>query len=106
MKEFFMNGNPRTNFVTWVREQFPELEKFNERKEQYSTLVERLNEVHEAAIVVLEETIKKANEKVREYYLDDLDRLKTNYKAGDYVQYAKALEIFIEAIEQEANNGI
>jgi hypothetical protein len=101
-----MNGNPRTNFVNWVRAEFPELDKFNERKEQYEGLVERLDEVHEAAIVVLEETIKKANQKVRDYYLDYLDRLKTNYKAGDYVEYAKALEIFIESIEQEAQSGI
>ena len=106
MKEFIMNGNPRINFVNWVKEQFPELEKFNQRKEQYSGLIERLHEVHEAAIVVLEETIKKSNKRVKNYYLDDLNRLKINYKAKDYVQYAKALEIFVEAIEQEAQNGI
>ena len=100
-REFKMNGKPRENLISWLKDQFPELPKYISVRETYSPLVERVHEVHEAALTVLELTIHSGNPWLKTYYEDDLERLKLAYGAKDFIAYTKGLAELIKAIEEE-----
>jgi len=63
--------------------------------------VERIHEIHEAAITVLELTVKTGNKWLKTYYEDDLERLKLAYGAKDLVSYTVNLAVLVKAIEEE-----
>ncbi|MBP7708558.1 hypothetical protein KA107_02640 [Candidatus Pacearchaeota archaeon] len=100
-KEFRMNGKPRENLASWLKEQFPDLPNYISSKTEYTQLVERVHEVHEAALTVLELTLKSKNIWLKNYYEDDLERLKSAYGAKDLAAYTKEIAGLVKAIEEE-----
>jgi len=100
-KPFKIDTQPRLEFMDWIKEEFPEIKKYSSGKEDYRDLVERIHEVHEAALTVLELTIRTSAEPIRKYYEDDLENLKAAYQAKDFRIYTKYLATFVEAIEGE-----
>ena len=99
--EFEIKGHHRLDFKDWVKKEFPELQQYASKDEPYAPLVERINEVHEAAILILELTMSTSCAKLREYYEDDLRNLKTDYSAKDYRRYAHHLAVLVDAIDVE-----
>lgn len=100
-RSFEMNSHPRFDFKEWIRQEFPDLKKYIESKENYKALEERFDEVHEAAITILELTLRTSDEKIVRYYSDDLENLSAAYQAKDFKTYTKHLATLIDAIEGE-----
>lgn len=100
-KHFDPRFNPRREFLTWVRDQFPELKVYASRCEEYSELKERIAEVHESAMTVLNLVMTRSDNSLRRYYADDLENLQAAYNARDIGIYARHLETFVDAIEVE-----
>lgn len=100
-KNFRMNGMPTKNLAYWLKDQFPNLIEYSDERRQYRKLANRIHEVHEAAITVLELTIKRGDARVKTYYEDDLERLKLSYNARDFVKYTEDLATLLKAIEEE-----
>ena len=100
-RAFTIEHHPRRDFFKWVREQFPELEKYDSMRKEYPDLVRRIHEVHGAAITVLSLTKECSGEAIKEYYQGDLEKLNSAYQAKDVVAYASNLELFLGGIEWE-----
>jgi len=100
-KPFKWEFHPRKEFQEWVKSEFPELKTHAARGESYRNLVDRINEVQEAAMSVLNIVMKNSDARIREYYSDDLQNLQASYRARDVVTYAKHLDAFVDAIEWE-----
>lgn len=100
-KEFKMNGKPRENLASWLKDQFPDLPNYISVQREYAPLVSRVHEVHEAALTVLELTLKAGNPWLKTYYEDDLQRLKTAYAARDLAAYTNEIAGLVKAIEEE-----
>jgi len=99
-KQFIFEKSPREDFARWVREQFPALKRYSDAGKDYRKLEKRWDEVHEAAITVLDLTMRTSNYSFTHYYEDDLQNLKAAYYARDFRRYAKCLNTFAEAIER------
>lgn len=93
--------HPRKEFMEWVRQEFPELKRYVIRKENYFDLGRRVDEVHEAAMLVLDLTMKNSVPEIKRYYSDDLKKLRASYEAKDLINYTGHLCAFIDAIDVE-----
>lgn len=100
-KHFDPRFHPRKEFLSWVRDQFPELRTYAFKSEEYPDLRERFTEVHECAMTVLELVMTRSDNTLKRYYSDDLDNLQAAYRARDVGVYARHLETFVEAIDVE-----
>ncbi len=100
-KPFKWEYHPRIEFAKWIRQEFPELRRYQFSEENYADLEERIHEVHEAAMLVLNFTMEKSDFPIRNYYSEDLEHLKGDYQAKDFKAYAKHLDAFADAIDVE-----
>ena len=100
-KPFAWKFHPRKEFREWVREQFPQLARDIARSEKCPELESRIHEVHEAAMLVLDLVMQHSDSSTRRYYEEDLQKLRADYKAKDFVAYASHLDSFVDAIEVE-----
>jgi len=99
--KFESGFDPRRNFARWIRGQFPELKGKSVAGVNYPELEERLDEAHEAAMLVLGLTMERSGSPIVDYYSEDLKRLERAYEKKDFREYAGNLNAFVDAIEVE-----
>ncbi|MDP3881333.1 MAG: hypothetical protein Q8Q31_00450 [Nanoarchaeota archaeon] len=92
--------NVREEFVVWVREQFPDLEKYAGGRKSYSELDERREEVRLAAIKACQHGVKTTNSCVKGYFEDHL----SYFRGSDGGRFYNNLCALTQLIEQVAVN--
>lgn len=103
-RPFEVKSHDKSELRKWVEEQFPELSGFgNGNPPIYPSFEERFDEIHRAAMTVLNRIMRtyKPGESLHEYYLPDLKALSSAFDEGDKRKYAKALEGLTWSIEYE-----
>jgi hypothetical protein len=98
---FTIKHHARVDFLTWAREQFPELQKYTLSDEEYPDLARRIHQVQGGAEAVLGLTMETSGEAIKRYYATDWTKLREAYYAKDIKKYAGFLESFLQGIEWE-----
>ena len=105
MKAFIVLGSDKSSFRKWISEEFPQLEHFciDEEMEVYPEFENRIEEVHVAAMQVLERIMKSypVGTSLGDYYLEDYLTVQAQKKSGTPRQYARAIREFVTSLEWE-----
>ena len=89
------------DFRDWIQDQFPELGVYRQGQREYTEFSERFEEVHTAAMNVLDIVMTKSDFSTRQYYEQDLKNLRQAFEKGDELAYARHLDAFVSAIDVE-----
>lgn len=103
-KPFDPGCDYKREFRKWVLEQFPDLASYRVgRNKEYPEFTERVAEVHQGAMLVLERimAVYRSGESLHEYYRQDFEVLPKLFEERDWRKYATKLDAFLDAIEVE-----
>lgn len=113
-KPFKPKFNKKSEFVAWIREEFPKLTQYARRGGNYKGLVQRSDEVQEAALIAWKE-VKKSKDEYGDRLYCHTDFVRPLYRKlsnfGKHKQekstkeYAKALERFVRALDQSVKEN-
>jgi len=100
-KPFKLKHNQKHDFIDWITDQFPSLQAYAFSDEPYTSLQDRLDEVHDAAKSVLDIVMKDSSEYMRKYYSGDLANLILAHSSNNVQDYARHLSSFVQVINIE-----
>lgn len=100
-KEFKPKFNVREEFALWIREQFPRLQDYAKKKEEYKLLESRREEVYQAALGAVNHGVNSTEVCAMARLRRGWNEFEKGFGAkGNPKKRAKSLESFVKALEE------
>ena len=104
-KAFKPKFNVREEFAVWIRQEFPQLQEYAERNQEYTELTERKAEVMESARKAYGHAIKTTDFCFRQEFRNKFDQLEWHYNT-DFPRYLYDMITYIEKISANLTDEV